>query len=158
MKKSICIGLFVAATAVNPVFAQSIQPQPVPTPERVIVTNTMPYVPPAKMPTPVPPSTQAPIIVGGQPQPSQASNLTYKGLSFSQIKSKIAEAKRALQTRPLTTVMSEPMSLTSLVRIAYYDWNDKKVDYIVVGKDAFLTPDSATAAISSSATPSAPAL
>ncbi|HVF47418.1 MAG TPA: hypothetical protein VNA17_07620 [Pyrinomonadaceae bacterium] len=80
---------------------------------------------------------------------SQASNLTYKGLSFSQIKNKIAEAKRTMQTRPLTTAMSEPMSITPLVRIAYYDQRHEKIDYIVLSKEAFLTANSTISAFSS---------
>ena len=54
-----------------------------------------------------------------------------------------------MQTRPFTTAMTEPTTPTSLVRIAYYDWRDKKIDYIVISKDAFLTPNSPTTAVSS---------
>jgi hypothetical protein len=146
MRKVICIGLFVLVSSPISAIAQSKQPQLLPTPNRVIVTNTLP---PVQTPTPAPRPLQTTIIVG-QAQPSQGSNVSYKGLSFSQIKAKIAEAKRAMQTRPLTTAMTEPLSFTSVVRIAYYDWRDKKVDYIVVGKDVFLTPGAPTLAISSS--------
>ena len=85
-------------------------------------------------------------VTGTPAAPSQASNLNFKGLSFAQIKAKIAEAKRQMQTRPISTAITEPV--TGLVRIAYYDWRDKKIDYIVVTKDAFLTPGVQTAAIS----------
>ena len=99
------------------------------------------------MPKPI--QSPAVIVIGSQTAPSQASNLNYKGLSFAQIKAKIAEARRQMLTRPLTTAMTEPLSFTSLVRIAYYDWRDRNINYIVITKDAFLTPDMPTTAISS---------
>ncbi len=159
MKKSICIGIFVFATSVISIFAQSNQVKPIPTPSRVIVTNTMPSPKPVRItqstPLPLPLPAKTPNVTGQNPPmpSSQASNLNYKGLSFSQIKAKIAEAKRQMQTRPLTTAMVEPVTATGLVRIAYYDWRDKRVDYIVIGKDAFLTTDSRTAAVSSNGRP-----
>jgi hypothetical protein len=69
------------------------------------------------------------------------------------MKSKIAEAKRQMQSRPLTIAMSEPMSTLVPVRVAYYDWNDKKVEYIVLSKEAFLTPNFPTSVISSNGKP-----
>jgi hypothetical protein len=122
---------------------------------RVVVTGTLPAA--AKTtPTPAKPLVAPPVVtqqpaktfpVTGTPAaPSQASNLNFKGLSFAQIKARIAEAKRTMQTRPMTTAMTEPV--TNVVRIAYYDWQDKKLDYVVITKDAFLTPDVLTPAIS----------
>ena len=155
MKKGILLGVLVFATSVSTAFSQSNQLKPVPTPTRVVVTNTMPPVQPARTPTPLPLPSKTPNVVGqNPPSPSStASNLNYKGLSFSQIKAKIADAKRQMQTRPITTAMTEPLTMTSLVRIAYYDWRDKNIDYIVISKDAFLTPDSPTVAISSNGRP-----
>lgn len=139
MNKTVLIGLVVALNVV----ALAQTPQPSPDSSRVVVTNTMPSAP-IKTPTPKP-------AMGLPVQNSQASNLTYKGLSFSEIKSKIAEAKRAMQVRPLMTASSEPMTAGStLVRLAYYDNREKKIDYIVLSKEAFLTPLTPTLAISSS--------
>ena len=151
MKKGLLLGGFVFTTSILSIFAQSNQIKPVPTPTRVVVTNTMPPVQPARTPIPLPLPSKTPNVVGQNPPApsSSASNLNYKGLSFAQIKSKIAEAKRQMQTRPLTTALTDPPAMTNLVRIAYYDWRDKKVDYIVISKDAFLTTDSPTATISS---------
>ena len=142
MKNSVSFGLLVFGIFATSAFAQSNRLQPVPTPSRVIVTNALPPVQPVRTPTPVYRPEPTPIVVGQtqSPQPSQASNLTYKGLSFSQIKSKIAEAKRQMQVRPTTTALVEPVLFTSLVRIAFYDWRDKKIDYVVISKDDFLTP------------------
>ena len=153
MKKGILLGVFVFATSTLSAFSQSNQPQPASTPSRVVVTSTLPPAASVRTPspTPLPLPAKTPNVVGQNPPApnSQASNLNYKGLSFSQIKAKIAEAKRQMQTRPITTAMTEPMSISSLVRIAYYDWRDKQVNYIVISKNTFLTPDSPTTSISS---------
>ena len=153
MINKIFIGLFVfLATAVLS-FAQSDRVQPKSTPSRVIVTNSLPPAKPTKTSTPVSLPAKTPNVVGQNPPTaaSDASNLNYKGLSFSQIKSKIAEAKREMQSRPIATALTDPTSLSaipSLVRIAFYSWRDKKIDYIVISKDAFLTKNGSTAAIS----------
>lgn len=132
---------------------------------RVVVTTTVP--PQQTITAPRPSAT--PVVVG-TPLPtrklpvtslevpsSQASNLNYKGLPFSQIKAKIAEAKRTMLTRPITTSYAEPVpgstaigDKLSMVRIAYYDYKTRQIDYIVVSKEAFLTPNSPTMAISTS--------
>jgi hypothetical protein len=54
-----------------------------------------------------------------------------------------------MQTRPLTTAISVPLAMTSLVRIAYYDWRTKNIEFVVLDKDTFLTPGVSTMAISS---------
>ncbi len=145
MKKRILLGLSVFAALVVSGVAQSAAPAR--TPSRVIVTDTMPSAKPARTPTPLPRPVQTPIDAG-QPQPSQASNLEHKGLTFSQIKARIAEAKRQMQTRPLTTASSEPVVFTSLVRVAYFDWEQKQIDSIVLTKDQFLTPSTSSIAVS----------
>ncbi|MFM9903394.1 MAG: hypothetical protein ACKVQJ_02350 [Pyrinomonadaceae bacterium] len=158
MKTSVLLGLVVVGASVFTTFAQSTQSQPSPTPARVILTNTLPPVQPARTPTPLPRPVQTPIVVGGSPYVppaasgnptvSQASNLTYKGLTFAQIKAKIAEAKRHLTARPLTIASVEPVVFTSLIRVAYYDQNTRQIDSYVLTKDQFLDPGVDTVAIS----------
>jgi len=169
MKKSFSVVAILVGLWVLSVSGQSKSTAtPAATPSRVVVSNTMPpsQVIKAANPTPTPPST--PLIVS-TPVPSQklpvtapvtlsqASNLNYKGLSFAQIKSKIAEAKRLMLARPLNTAMTGPTgipaSITSLVRVAYYDYSDKKIDFIVISKDTFLTPLTLSGALSSSGRP-----
>lgn len=151
MKSTFFVGLFVFAILAVSGFAQS---NPAPSsPSRVVLTNALPPVQPAKTQTPAPLPAKTPNVVGQNPPvpPSTASNLNFKGLSFSQIKNKIAEAKRDMQTRPITTAIADPTTptpLPSLVRIAYYNWRDKKIDYIVISKDAFLTTNQSTPALS----------
>lgn len=164
MNKSFCLGLVVSVVFVAAAIGQKplMQPLPEPTPAKkvVVVTNTMPPIQPsATSLPPMPKPVQTPIVVGSVGTVSQASNLNYKGLSFAQVKAKIAEAKRQMMSRPLTiaslrsTVPTTDGSMPvepagTQVRIAYYDWREKKIEYIVVSKDAFLTKDMPIAALS----------
>ena len=145
MKKSLSIGVLVlAASALN--FAQSSQP----TPSRVVLTNSIPAPTTIKAATPLPtpvPSQKLPVTSAMIGQPSQASNLNFKGMAFSQIKNKIAEARRYLTARPLTTASSDPVLFTSLVRVAFYDVHAKQLDSYVITKDQFLMPDVPTTAV-----------
>ena len=155
MKKSVLFGFTVFAASAISIFAQSNQPHPAPTPSRVVVTSTIP--PPARISTPLPRPSQTPIVVGSSPYTtpnstspyvppsnsvnapvSQASNLTYKGLSLAQIKSKIAEAKRYLTGRPLTIASVTPVNPTTLIRVAFYDESTRQIDSYVLTKDQFL--------------------
>ncbi len=130
---------------------------------RVVVTNTMPPVQAVRNPVPGPVPSSTPIsrsrIVeqsadqAGSEQQSNASNLTYKGLSYSQVKNRIAEAKRQMQTKPLLISISEPLTLSVPVRVAYYDWDDRKVEFVVLTKEAFLTPNSPTNVLSTNGRP-----
>jgi len=149
MNNKIFIGFFVFLATATVSFAQQTSS----TPSRVIVTNSLPPAQPIKIYTTAPLPKNTPNVVGQNPPnaASDASNLNYKGLSFSQIKSKIAEAKREMQSRPIATALTDPTSLSSIpsqVRIAFYSWRDKKIDYIVISKDAFLTKNGMTATIS----------
>lgn len=101
-------------------------------------------------PVPVQPSSKLPVTQPIIQQPSEASNLNYKGLSFSQLKSRIAEAKRMLVTKPMTTAITNGPALTDMVRIAYFDYQEKRVDAITISKDLFLTAGLQTAGFSTS--------
>jgi hypothetical protein len=157
MNKSITAALiFFAALGV---FGQTPETDSGP---KVIVTDTMPPPQPVRTPSPKPVAIDTPAVQAQTaPKPvsvptdgaAPASNLSSSGLSFSQIKSRLAEAKRQMQTRPLMTSMSEPMTMSVPVRIAYYDWNDKAVEYIVLTKEAFLTPNTPTNVLSSNGKP-----
>lgn len=135
---------------------------------RVVVTSTVPpkqvIVAPKPSPTPIVVATPLPTqklpVTSLEVPSSQASNLNYKGLPFSQIKAKIAEAKRTMMTRPITTSYTEPApgspavgDKLSMVRIAYYDYKSRQIDYIVMSKEAFLTPLAPTFAVSTNGHP-----
>ncbi len=148
MNKSVLFGLAITAVSVVHVTAQSNTNQPQPKSDRVVVTNTIPAAQPIRTPVPTPPRVAPTPIVVGQAQPNMASNLTYKGLSFSQIKAKLAEAKRYLQTRPLNTASSEPVSFLTLIRVAYYDERNRQMDSVVMSKQQFLATGSQVMLIS----------
>ena len=145
MKLRFVSALIIAFFSTISGLGQSPQ-QPAPTRSRVIVTNTLPPVRPAATPAPRP--SQTPIVVGSTNPVPQTSNLTDYGISFAQIKSKIAEARRMLQVRPLTTASAEPAMFISLIRVAYYDWSTRQVDSIVLSKEQFLTASVPTQALS----------
>jgi len=162
MKKSVCFGLVVIAASIVSVPGQTAAERAKAAADKVMVSPLPPAQPPIKTEPirsdAIPPvaavaASGQPIVAGLAPAGSQASNLTYKGLSFSQIKSRIAEAKRQMQTHTLTIASVEPSAMFTQVRIAYYDTSSHKVDYIVVTKDAFLTPNASTFAISTSGRP-----
>lgn len=154
MKKGIVVGFFVLVFSSISVFSQSPTPtpsrarvvgsnppvvifSPTPLPKTVVVTNTLP----AQTPTPIPRMMPTPFpvatpnnIVQTIPQP-----YTYSPLKFGEIKARLAEAKREMSARPLPTSLTDSFLLTNLVRIAFYDYDTKNLDYIVMTKDSFLT-------------------
>lgn len=149
MKLGTLFGSFAISVLSLNTFAQSERPRIVSTPSRVVVTSTIPAQKPQVVTAAKPTPTPTPATVPTQPTVSQASNLNFQGLSFSQLKSKLAEAKRQMQSRPLTIASVEPVGQqASLVRIAYYDWKLKQVDYIVITKDQFLSRDTPVSALS----------
>ena len=111
---------------------------------RVIVTNP-PSPTPTPFPTPRPVTTPAqnplPVDTPLYPLPSPTPRprpTFYKPLSYAQIKSKIAEAKRQMQARPIPTALTSSFLITDIIRIAYYDYKKEDIDYIVMMKTAFL--------------------
>lgn len=135
-------------------FSQSVEPTP--TPVKVVVTNTMPQVKPASEPAPR--ATPTPIVVGSSNKVSgpatdpdqsvpaasnaQAKTAGARILSFGQMKSRIAEAKRQLQSRPLATALIEGTAPTDYVRVAFQDSTTNRIDYFVLSKEAFLSTTS----------------
>lgn len=154
LKVSILFSIFVLSFV--PAFSQSsatpparariiadVEPSasPTPVPKRVIVTNTMPPKPaatpvatPAPRPNPTPAST--PARSNNQVSPESSTQGT---LGFGVLKSKIAEAKRQMQTRPLPTAMTDSFLMTDVIRIAFHDWDTRKLDYVAMTKDNFLS-------------------
>lgn len=112
----------------------------------------MPPIKPAATPAPKP--VQTPIIVGSQtiplPKPSQTPVIVggptaaltasaNRTMSFGQMKSRIAEAKRQMQNRPIATAMSDGAIGTELVRIAFHNWKNNELDFVMMTKEAFLS-------------------
>ncbi len=154
--KFLCVAFFMSLTSL-PAFSQS-PAEPTPTPVEVVVTDSMPAIKPAQTRPRVSPT---PIIVGSTSQsmsgPSAAtesqllpvtnsaprdSSNSSRTLTFGQMKSKIAEAKRYMQARPLATASVEGTVPADFVRVAFQDWKYNRVDYLVLNKDAFLSIES----------------
>jgi hypothetical protein len=89
-----------------------------------------------------------PTLPAPTPTPDYYSQTSFKSLSFSQIKSKIAEAKRQMQSRPMPTAMTDAFLITDFVRIAFYDWKTQQIDYLVLNKETFLSTKFDSAAMS----------
>ncbi|HKX84121.1 MAG TPA: hypothetical protein VJL58_07875 [Pyrinomonadaceae bacterium] len=170
IKKFLCASSFVLALALTTAHAQTSLPEPTPTPVKVVITNSMPPARTIAAPTPKPvrdrivaeetedeggpaESSEKPIVVGSapregitpvtNPQPVVPSTSTTAGaLSFSHMKSRIAEAKRYMQSRPLATALSEGTVPTDYVRVAFEDRRTKALDYVVLSKESFLSTES----------------
>ncbi|HMJ09668.1 MAG TPA: hypothetical protein VK468_11720, partial [Pyrinomonadaceae bacterium] len=156
MKKLIFCAIAASSILTVSAFSQTSQIEPTPTPVHLVITNSMP---PIKPPTPRP--TPTPIVVGessrtngpsavGSPRlaasdpAGESSNFNSASagvttLSFGMIKSRIAEAKRQMQSRPLSTAINESVVPSDFVRVAFLDSKTHKIDYAVMTKDAFLS-------------------
>jgi hypothetical protein len=144
-------------------------PQPTPTPVRVVITDKLP----AKTPTPEknleavkPPSEikGAPSAAADDetsPAPTEArvpaapipANLDVRSLSFRELKSKIAEAKRSLVSRPVYTASTSSAVPIEYVRIAFNDRETDKIDFVTISKAAFLSVADETVTTSESGRP-----
>ena len=144
------ISLFAGAA---PILGQ-VRPEPTATPVKLIVTDNTPKpaaVRPRVTPTPIivgssGPTVQTPAQTVEQkpitpmvPITVPMPEVTHRTLSFRDIKNKIAEAKRQMQSRPITIVSVNTPMYGESVRIAFHDWDTNKIDYAVVTKEAFLS-------------------
>ncbi|MBS1794527.1 MAG: hypothetical protein JSS81_11770 [Acidobacteria bacterium] len=155
MKRSLLLFCAILIPAFTN-FSQEMKPSPTPsrprvvgvapspTPSKIVViTNNLP---PAPSPTPKPvysPSpSPTPIIVGSTPNPKPVYQTGGNQLlSLGQIKSKLEEAKREMTARPITIALTDGTFTTNMVRVAFYDWDTRRLDYLVLTKDSFLTKE-----------------
>jgi hypothetical protein len=144
MKLGFSLVLFAAFGVPAAVNAQSVTTQPSTRPSRVVVTTNLPA--PTKIAAPVPKPT---VEIQPELQPEGPSdvpiapsidptNLPRIALSFGEIKSKIAEAKRQLQSRPQTISSEDPKLQTNWVRIAFMDPGTYKIGFVTLTKDTYL--------------------
>ena len=147
IRTSLCVVAILIFVSVS-VFAQAGGAEPTPTPVHVVVTNSMPppktIQAPKPIVTPIPTSDADDADTARLDQPQSApATPQYHSLSFAQVKRSIADAKREMATRPLSTAMVEGTDGTGgseFVRVAFHDWHTNKLDYIVMTKDMFLSP------------------
>ena len=178
MIKSFCPGFVVLLALSATAFSQMTTMEPLPKRSRVVVTNTLP--PPTKIVQATPKPT--PIVVGNSDdkdsgpmenedaddkpvvknvtRPTVADNersrtgfSNVRTLSFGEIKSKIAEARRDMMARPQTIAISEPTVPIVTVKVAFYNWKTQHVDFVSLTKDAFLSTDDLKQAVATSGMP-----
>ncbi|MEZ5308875.1 MAG: hypothetical protein R2684_17150 [Pyrinomonadaceae bacterium] len=65
-----------------------------------------------------------------------------KSLRMGELQQSMNEAKRRMAGMPLRISMNDEEQTTEIVRVAFYDWDSKQVDYVVVLKTMFLDPNS----------------
>lgn len=155
MKTSFLFVVF-AAFGVSAAFGQSVSTDPTPNPHKVVVTTNLP--PATKIEAPavrVEAPAVRPRVVGDEPSSNvqinqpvsypvpvapaiDETNLPKASLSFVEIKSKIAEAKRQLQARPQLIASEDPKLQTNWVRIAFMDPRTSKIDFVSLSKDVYL--------------------
>jgi hypothetical protein len=59
-------------------------------------------------------------------------------LSFSQVRSRLEEAKREMGGRPMLTALADRPTQTSYVQVAFIDSNSGEIDYAVILKEQYL--------------------
>ncbi len=121
---------------------------------RVVVTDASPKSSVPVAPKPVP----TPLVVGSRPRSVESETTpesprvnaaAARTLSFGEIKSKIADAKRQLQTRPVTTAsVGTNYEGVEIVRLAFHDWTTNDLDFVVLTKESFLSTSSDVAVTS----------
>lgn len=152
--KYLSVFAFLLVSTTN-LFSQTVQPTatptrvrivgstPLPTPPKIVVTNNLPSPTPTPTPKPFVPATPTPtpIIVGATPKPTPSTNYSTQILPLGQIRAKLEEAKREMAVRPITIADTDGTFTMASVRVAFYDWDTRKLDYIVMPKESFLTKE-----------------
>ena len=157
MKSNILIGFVVLISSTIIAFSQE-KPMPPTERPRVIITAPKPTPSPTPKivvatPLPTPKPKTSLITVDDLIKPETVATpppTFYKPLSLKQIKSKIEEAKRQMQARPIPTALTDSFLITDVIRIAFYDYKTAQIDYIVMTKEAFLAKDTETTTTTSS--------
>jgi len=144
MKKDLFYIFIVTAVSATTAYSQAVSIEPLPTPGKVVVTNSAQPIKPAVAPAARP--SQTPIVVGAKSSSVNSvmpvnQSRARRSMSFGQMKSRIAEAKRQMQNRPIATAMSDGVVMTDFVRIAFHNWSNRELDYVVMTKEAFLSTD-----------------
>jgi hypothetical protein len=133
--KAIYCSLIVAVFSMSSVLAQADDPKGI----RPRIVGAEEAMKQAAGPAPKP----MPTVEASVEKETFREVKTGRTLSFGQIKSKLAEAKRELQTKPLATaaVTLPDGRSAEYVRIAFHDWKKNDIDFVVVSKEQFLSVD-----------------
>lgn len=147
MKSTPALLVLALLLSSSTIFSQTQETEIPKTRGRVVITDSLPKATPAATPVVTPSAT--PIVVGSKPEqrvspadtpPVSAGEASKKrSLSFRSMKSKIAEAKRMMQSRPLATAAVDSNVPLDFVRVAFHDWKTNEIDFVVMPKEAFLS-------------------
>ena len=140
--KAIYCSLIVAALSISTVFGQADDSKTVR--QRIVGAEEptkLAAVPAPKQAAPAP--KPLPAVEKAVDSETFREVKTGRTMSFGQIKSKIAEAKRELQTKPLATaaVTTPDGRSAEYVRIAFHDWKKNDIDFLVLSKEQLLSVD-----------------
>jgi hypothetical protein len=132
----------VAGNSLAPMPSAAATPSPTPAPN-VVVTDNLPLPTPAATPIIAPtPSPIANTISIDRPITPAISSLapgSIRVLSLGELRGKIDEAKRVLNSRPMPTALSGNSPATDVVRLAFYDWGSARIDFVTLTKASFLS-------------------
>jgi hypothetical protein len=155
MKLGLSLFVIAISGAISAVDAQTTAlPTPMPTRGRVVVTSNLPPATQIVPPTPRPTVAAEPELKTEGPMEQtptvsvDSANVPQVSLSFGEIKSKIAEAKRQLQSKPQLISSDDPKLQTNWVRIAFMDPSTSKIDYVALTKDLYLKTGAVNTSIS----------
>lgn len=129
--------IIVGGTA-SPSPTPKFTPSPTPSPKVVIVTNNLPTPTPTPLSTPRPTPTPTPFATPTSTPTTSSTFPSSRYLSLGQIKAKIAEAKRLMQSRPMPIALTDTFLATDILRVAFYDWKTSQIDFVVLTKTVFL--------------------
>lgn len=115
---------------------QNPVPTPTPTPRRiVIVTNNLPE----PEPTPTPEIRETVENPAPNYDNKPVARVQRRSFKYGEIRSKLAEAKRQMQIKPLRISSLDTKQTTDVVRMAFFDYAKDEIDYVVMPKVDFLS-------------------
>ena len=154
MKFGFAFALLATFGAVPALNAQSVETVPSTRPSRVVVTTNLPTPTKIVAPSPKPTveiqpelRTEGPADIPMTPSVDPA-NVPQVALSFGDIKSKIAEAKRQLQSKPQLISSEDPKLATNWVRIAFMDPRTSRIGFVTLTKDTYLKTGAVNSGVS----------
>jgi hypothetical protein len=127
----------VASSGSSPAPTPYVAATPTPVPN-VVITNNLPAPAATPIARPTPSSIINPVSID-RPITSITSTASYKVLPLGQLRGKIEEARRLMSTRPMPTASTSSSPATDVVRLAFFDWNSSRVDFVMLTKSNFLS-------------------
>ena len=135
-----------------PTFGQTLGDRENTARARVIVTDNVSSAETVSTPTPTPRKV---LVITNAPDDTEEGTSRYdsavradrrsaesappRPLKYGEIRDLISEAKRQMRVSPLRISLNDENQTTEIVRIAFFDWKQNAIDYVVVPKTEFLS-------------------